>query len=124
MIYATIFAALFVVTMALTGTHHWGTALWWQGMAAGVTLGLVWHANRAAAKFLGLVGVSLLVAAALGFGTGLPSESQAFFNGMSLAMPIGFGLSAWWRWERFRPRLVMIAKAEHVQWLLRVLGER
>lgn len=124
MIYTALATILFVLGISLTGVESWGTANWWLGMLSGLTLALVWHANRSTTRVLGMLGLPLLLATALGLGSNLAQDARSFFNGMSLAMPLGFAISAWWRWNSFRPQLIRIARIENVQWLLRLLGER
>lgn len=75
-------------------------------------------------KAMGLVGIVLLAAVSLGFGSDLNHGSKIFFNGMSVGVIVGAAISVWWRWDRFRPRLVEQARREDVKWLLRMLGEQ
>lgn len=63
MIYTAIVSVVFVLSMGLMGLEHWGTASWWQGIAAGLALALAWHANHHTAKVLGALGLPLLVKA-------------------------------------------------------------
>jgi peptidoglycan/LPS O-acetylase OafA/YrhL len=104
--------------------HLWGSATWWQGIGAGLVLAMVWHAEKNITRILGAAGICFLFLVAIGLGSDLSDQSRAFFNGMSLAMPIGYALAAWWRWNKLRPKLVYAARHEKQTWLLKLLGEK
>jgi len=115
--------ATVVIVVGVSNYDLWGSFTWWQGVAAGLVAALVWHANSSIPKVLGFLGFCLLFAIAIGAGENLSTQSRAFFNGMSLMMPVGYAISAWWRWDRFRPFLLEAATRENHKWLLRLLGE-
>lgn len=124
LILTALLSAAFSIIVSVSNFELWGGFTWWQGIAAGLVTALVWHANSIIPRVFGLLGIFLLFAAAIGAGDNLSVESRAFFNGMSLMLPVGFAISAWWRWDRFRPYLVDAAVRENQQWLLGLLGER
>ncbi|WP_213664143.1 hypothetical protein [Stutzerimonas stutzeri] len=123
-IYPCIAALMMILIMVVSGLPNWGTFSWCKGLAAGAATAFVWHASKPMSKALGFVGIALLVAVSLGFGSDLTQGSKIFFNGMSVGVIVGAAISVWWRWDRFRPRLVEQARREDVKWLLRMLGEQ
>lgn len=123
-IYPSIAALVMVLIMAVSGVPSWGTLSWCKGLVAGSAIAFVWHTNSLISKVMGLIGIVLLVAVSLGFGSDLTHDSKAFFNGMSIGVTVGAVISIWWRWDRFRPQFVEQARREGVRWLLRLLGER
>ncbi|EKF7416707.1 hypothetical protein ACK249_003746 [Pseudomonas aeruginosa] len=123
-VYTSITALFFSLVTGIAGFEFWGTKPWWQGCAAGFALAIAWIGNRTVARLMGVFGILLLAWIALGNANELTSHTRAFFNGMSLAMPFGFAIFIWWRWQVFRPKVVSIANIEGVNWLLRLLGER
>jgi hypothetical protein len=82
-----------------------------------------WHATDRTRKYLGIIGIAIFTATLFGFGKDFAIKAKAFFGGMSLGMLPGLILSAWWRWDRFKPKLQMIAKVENVQWLQKLLNK-
>jgi hypothetical protein len=122
-IYAAIGAVILVLIAGVSGIGFWGTLPWYLGALAGLAQALVWYASKAARAFMGLIGIGLLVAVTLGAGDDLSGETRAFFNGCSLAIPVGFALIAYLRWSSFKPKLITVARVEKVKWLLRLLGE-
>jgi hypothetical protein len=124
MIYPTVIAVMFVLIVNVMGIENMGTPVWWEGFIVGILTVLVWHTKEKVSRFLGLFGVIFLVFVAFGLGSNLSEEGKSFFNGMSLGMLPGFFISAWWRWDRFKPVLLTIAKMEDHKWLLRLLGEK
>lgn len=123
-IYPSIAALVMILIMAVSGLPSWGTLSWCKGLVAGTAIAFVWHASSPISKVMGLIGIVLLVAVSLGFGSDLTHSSKAFFNGMSIGVTVGAVISVWLRWDRFRPQFVEQARREDVKWLLRLLGER
>ncbi|HBO2935152.1 TPA: hypothetical protein L4R50_000146 [Pseudomonas aeruginosa] len=123
-IYPSIAALMMILIMAVSGLPSWGTLSWYQGLLTGAATAFVWDASKPMSKAMGLVGIVLLAAVSLGFGSDLSHGSKIFFNGMSVGVIVGAAISVWWRWDRFRPRLVDQARREDVKWLLRMLGEQ
>jgi hypothetical protein len=123
-IYTAIGAALLLLATSLSGIAHWGAPSWWQGVACGLAVAAVWYASRIVRLIIGLIGLFILFGTALGGADTIQPLSKAFFNGMSIAMVLGLGAIACWRWATVRTWLVAIARQENIGWLLRLLGER
>ena len=122
-VYFSLVAVAFILGVGISNYELWGGWTWWQGLACGLAVGAAWHANKLVAAVLGLIGFLSLPLIAIGIGDGgLPTASRSFFNGMSIAMPFGYAAGAWWHWETVRPKLLQLAEAHNVKWLVRVLG--
>ncbi|MGP0171103.1 hypothetical protein ACSVIJ_04395 [Pseudomonas sp. NCHU5208] len=124
-VYLAIAAVAFILGTGVSNYELWGGWTWWQGLVCGGVIGFVWHANRLAAAVLGFIGFLSLPLILIGVGdAGLPNASRSFFNGMSMALPLGYAVGAWWTWDVFRPKLLLLAEAQNVGWLVRMLGGR
>lgn len=122
-VYLCAVSFLFWLLAGLSGYATWGSEVWWYGLAVGSGTAFAWFRFRRAGKQLGMVGLVLLVAIALGFGNDLTSEGRTVFNGASIGFGLAGAVIAYLRWETLRQHLIIVARHEGHQWLLRMLGE-
>jgi len=123
-IYASL-GFLFITSItALQNMALWGTNAWWQGLAAGYVLGMIWLGNRRVAMTVLPLMLGLLAWIVFTPGASLSLQTRSVFSGMSIALPFGIATTLVWRWKSYRPTLVTIARIERHHWLLRLLGEK
>ena len=121
MINKTLLSIGFILILVLSGVDLWGTNEWLIGLALGAAVGIAWCVERKVGVVLGIVGFGMLIAGIFGFADGLPKESRALFNGISLGGMVGMAIYVSIRWKVIKPALLKIAHYEECSWLIALL---